>query len=350
VSRGAVSLLALAALGLMGVACAVDFPDYELEGGGTTGNGGAGGAETLAADGAPCSTHDECVHGHCLPTDSEQASVCCATDCEVTSTDSCGTTGNCNADGASCALYPSGTICGGTTCADGILATDRCEAGSCTPGGAVDESFEGTLRYQIKLTENGNNPQPGIMAKRCDAGDPQCASPLEDVSVLQTGDISATVPADFFGYLDISGGGYKPTLVYLGPPNHLPTPIERVPVFNASLFNFLLSGVGLDQEEAGRGHLFILGADCEMEPAAGLTFTATTADDDSEGFYYTSSGAVSDDALATSELGIGGFINVPAGEVIVRVSRAEDTSTPMGEATVTIRPQTITILRLGPTP
>lgn len=346
--RRMASPLAPLALALMSASCAVDFPDYELEG--TPHGGGAGGGDTLAADGTACSSHDECSSGHCLPNQEAAGNVCCKSECALTPAASCGTTGMCTPDGAGCALHPTGTICGDTTCDDGVLATDRCDGGSCAPGGAVDQSFEGTLRYQIKLSENGNNPQPGITAVLCDADDTQCAAPLESVSVLQTGDVSVSVAADFFGYLDLSGGGYKPTLVYLGPPNHLATPIERVPVFNSQLFDFLLSSVGLDQEDEERGHLFILGADCDMEPAAGLTFEASTADSESERFYYTSSGAVSDDALATSELGIGGFVNVPAGPVVVRAFRAEDTSTPMGEASVTIRPQTITILRLGPTP
>lgn len=335
-------------LAVVGASCALTFPDdYDLagEGSGT----GTGGAATLAPNGARCGSSDECNSGQCLPSDSESGSVCCATACTEMAAATCGETGKCDPGGAACAPYPAGTVCGETKCENWKIATDRCQAGACTPGGLADEPPAGDVHYQVKLNENGSKPNSDIVAKRCDAADPQCSSPIEDVMVLQTGDISVTAPSSFYGYLDTSGGGYKPVLIYLGPPNGLPSPTEPVPVFNGTFFSSILVAAGLNPENPERGHLLVLGADCSMNPSAGIFFTARSADGATQRFYFTSSTAVNKQATETTAIGLGGFTNVPPGEVLVQAFRAENGSTPIGEATVTVRPQTITMLRLGPT-
>ncbi len=143
------TLLALPALALA-ASCALAVPDYGLDQG--SGAGGAGGAAAtsgttsgaLAADGAPCGSDGECANGHCLPSNTDDGLVCCATACPDLGAASCGTNGKCDAHGGSCALYSAGTACGDTsTCADGMLTSMQCQMGACEhvaspcPGGLV---------------------------------------------------------------------------------------------------------------------------------------------------------------------------------------------------------------------
>ncbi len=216
--------------------------------------------------------------------------------------------------------------------------------------GLVGPPGSADLTYQIKLSDGGNDPAAGLMAERCAASDPDCSMSLGSEAVLQNGAIEASVPASFYGYLDVTGGGYKPMLVYLGPPSNLPLPVEPVPLFSAFWFNVVLQAVGLDTEDPARGHLLVLGADCTLSPAAGLSFSASTADAQTERFYQVDADTIDAQGTETYDVGLGGFVNLPPGLAVVRLYFASDTSTPIGQAEVTIRAQSITMLRLGPTP
>ncbi|NUP06005.1 MAG: hypothetical protein HOW73_08100 [Polyangiaceae bacterium] len=120
--------------------CALNFSDYDDiddESSTSTGAGGAGGAPPLSPQGTPCSSNDECIDGHCLPSNDDSGNICCATDCTDAKAASCGTNGKCDPGGGSCASYPAGTVCGETTCEDGALTTEVCQAGACAAGEAI---------------------------------------------------------------------------------------------------------------------------------------------------------------------------------------------------------------------
>ncbi|NUP06006.1 MAG: hypothetical protein HOW73_08105 [Polyangiaceae bacterium] len=138
---GPLALLGIA-FAIVGAGCALEFPDYDQGGSSGTASGGAGGSTTDGAagstssspapDGSSCNSNGECLNGHCLPSNTEEGNVCCATACEDAGAASCGTNGNCDAHGGSCALYPAGTACGDTTTCDvGMLTSMSCQMGSC---------------------------------------------------------------------------------------------------------------------------------------------------------------------------------------------------------------------------
>ena len=127
------------ALSLATASCALVFPDSELEGGASTNAGGAGGSVSdgaggaaFLADGEECSSNVECVNGHCLPSNTEDGNVCCATDCPDMGAASCATNGKCDILGGSCALYDAGTPCGDdATCDAGMHSSMQCQMGAC---------------------------------------------------------------------------------------------------------------------------------------------------------------------------------------------------------------------------
>lgn len=133
----------LLSLGSLGGACALVFPEYDLESAGAGGPGGApaeggGGATTsssmLSPNGAACTEGIECASGQCVPSSAGEGNICCASRCELEDVTTCGMTGKCEADGATCAVYPENTLCGDLmVCEDAFLTTQRCVAGGCAP-------------------------------------------------------------------------------------------------------------------------------------------------------------------------------------------------------------------------
>jgi hypothetical protein len=78
-------------------------------------------------NGQPCTSDGECASGACVG-----GTLCCATACTKEVPSSCGTTGLCVADGASCAVYGAGVSCGAPACSGGAVTTSACDgAGNC---------------------------------------------------------------------------------------------------------------------------------------------------------------------------------------------------------------------------
>ncbi len=131
------------AFALSGVACALSFPDYDLEEGSTSatssstgsGDAGGGGSAPLLPDGEACASNAECFSGQCLPSNTDEGTICCAVACPEMAVESCGLNGKCDASGADCALHPAGADCGGDaiTCAEGLQTKMECRAGACLP-------------------------------------------------------------------------------------------------------------------------------------------------------------------------------------------------------------------------
>lgn len=164
-----------------GASCALRFTDYELDEGMTsasssvtTGAGGEGGGDpSLAPDGMPCTADEECRNNHCLPSNTGLGNVCCVIDCPDMGPSSCATNGKCDAQGGSCALYASGTICGSTaTCLDGQLTSMQCQLGSCEhvlgpcPGGLVCKDAS-SCKTECMSPADCIQPNAGCPDKEC---------------------------------------------------------------------------------------------------------------------------------------------------------------------------------------
>jgi hypothetical protein len=66
--------------------------------------------------GKACTGDDACSSGNCLAVAGGAGSVCCATACIDQGAASCGTNGDCSADGVDCAFYPTTTPCSAGSC------------------------------------------------------------------------------------------------------------------------------------------------------------------------------------------------------------------------------------------
>jgi hypothetical protein len=85
------------------------------------------------AVGMNCVLHTDCTDMHCI------GAVCCHTACTDNGATSCGTNGQCLADGSACALYAAGTSCSQPSCSGNMLTQGgTCNGtGTCTAGSAA---------------------------------------------------------------------------------------------------------------------------------------------------------------------------------------------------------------------
>jgi glyoxylate utilization-related uncharacterized protein len=86
--------------------------------------------------------------------------------------------------------------------------------------------------------------------------------------------------------------------------------------------------------------------DCRGKPAAGLTLSATQADDRTVG-YVIQGGLPSRTAGATDDSGTGGFVNIPPGNAVVTSTMASNNRL-IGTVAVQTRPGYITMVLVMP--
>jgi hypothetical protein len=106
----------------------------------TTGYCSPGMTCALAPNGAACTVGSSCASGDCIGTGHGTMRVCCASACSDMGPASCGESGACSANGATCELYPAGTDCGMASCSGstGVVTESVCDgAGACVAGSAM---------------------------------------------------------------------------------------------------------------------------------------------------------------------------------------------------------------------
>jgi hypothetical protein len=183
---------------------------------------------------------------------------------------------------------------------------------------------------QITLTLTVKEPEKlaaiaGVQVKACAIGDLACTSPIAVAPPTDfAGRASLTVPLSplngsdaYAGAIELTHPSYVDELVYLVPPAYADTQILAYMPSVAQLAEVAASGaVTLSPQ---RGHLLVGMVDCWGWGAAGVSFTADTADAASGAFYLVpaSSGdqVFNFGAHQTTKLGYGALLNLPEGPV-----------------------------------
>jgi hypothetical protein len=216
-----------------------------------------------------------------------------------------------------------------------------------------------TLTF-VALDVQTNAPIAGVKVKGCSSADLSCTPPPFGSAVTDaagrasiTVGLSSTIGIDAYpGFLETEREGYPPHLLYFVPAL---TADRDVPLTMAqtALQRQLeqLAGVALAPD---RGAVIVQTFDCAGKLAVGATVRAEGADDKSSTFYFTSTstgGAATFDfqAKSTSEVGLGGVFNVPAGPHKV-TARVDGLCADIASATVGIRPGALTIVFASPSP
>jgi len=161
---------------------------------------------------------------------------------------------------------------------------------------------------QIRLVDvERDAPVGSASGQLCRLSDISCSDPLMQVESDSDGLIETSSPGGFEGYLQLTAAGFVPVLYFV--PSVIFGEVE-VPMPLPSLLEELARKleVELDSE---RGHVLLRAEDCFGEVAADVAFSSPQADAGTTRFVAVDNN-VSSRAEATTELGLGGFLNFSA--------------------------------------
>lgn len=162
---------------------------------------------------------------------------------------------------------------------------------------------------------------PGTRVRACGLSDVNCERPItETVEVDSRGFVDLPLFENFTGFFEYTGPQIAPYLVYQAEP--LPAqsftdyPFAAISKANVAP---LIQLLGLTEEE-GTGIVAIRAFDCQGNPASGVSLSSQSR---AVPWYFVD-GLPTLDSTATSADGLGGFVNVPAGVMLM------DAKTPSG--------------------
>ena len=216
--------------------------------------------------------------------------------------------------------------------------------------GAVEDSTKEMIRHRYVFVDNLGNPETGFPVDRCESTDHACVDPMPTNGPDGDGVLNLELATSFSGFLQLQSASSVPYLLELGPrTNHLPSLANRrVPLYTTlqvvAFFTFAQR-----QYAAGRGVIGLFNSDCDGLPAGGVQVSVESADDETSSIYFDENAQAVDDMSTVEDVGAAIIINVPIGNDVEVVSvRATDQEL-IGRARVHVRPDTATVLFLGPT-
>lgn len=164
-----------------------------------------------------------------------------------------------------------------------------------------------TLTSQIVDLISGKPPQ-GVSLKLCNKYDPTCAAPLGTPMLDMDGKVSVTVPSDTEVYLEITGGDYIPTLLFLDHRAEAQNPQDLLVPMSIVQSTAMQVSVPYDNT---KGIVLIRTTDCTLKPSAGVAVTVFPAGGSTR--FYTVGNLPTPNASQTDNAGNAGFINVDPG-------------------------------------
>ncbi len=252
---------------------------------------------------------------------------------------------------------------------------------------APPEDMTATVRVQACnfVSSNCGEPVVGLTASLCNKKDLSCTQPVRanvhDVNGELTFDVptKGTVGSGFDGYAEIvsstalctsemfgeagallcslaagcdplSGGPncyvptFTPALVFFNPPVTAdlakPVTVQLVP---SAAVPMIIQALNRDFDTT-TGNVFVTAIDCDGKPAAGVRLEMKQHQDRVT-VLYIDDGVISDTATETDASGLGGFLGVPSGFVVVSGTIADDSapskSVVIGEVGLHVAPSKI---------
>jgi hypothetical protein len=244
-----------------------------------------------------------------------------------------------------------------------------CEASVCVEAEVVDPIWgclgnvvepppdtSQTLEFTLKLVYASGGAavtQATIdVCARLDIGCTGASSPdfPKGITPAADGSFTATIRQGFDGFVQVRGDDIMDTRIYVGRPLIEPPSLEQVRVLKPNEYEALSAAVAQTSADPTRGTVIGLVVDCQTQAAAGVRFSTTAADADSDEFYLIGQSPVKPPAAtATDRDGFGGFFNLPEGAMVLRAVR-EATDEYIGESSVQVLPYTISFVLVAPTP
>jgi len=115
---------------------------------------------------------------------------------------------------------------------------------------------EPELTVEFTVTQSLSTvPVAGMTLRACERDDADCASPVFEGTSMNDGVVAGTLPlgtTGWTGYLDITGPGFVPMLIFTGRPVVTPEDTPLASVVGDGTFELLLSAAGVTAEELAR--------------------------------------------------------------------------------------------------
>jgi hypothetical protein len=189
---------------------------------------------------------------------------------------------------------------------------------------------------------------PGATARACSQADTACISPVTpSVPVNPDGWVDLPVYEGFDGYIEIDAESIVPTLLFYAAPLTEAGRIDATPLalVEKNVLPNLSNATGMAQS-MDLGLVYLRAFDCQAAPAPDVSFTL-----DREGWeWYFVGDLPSSTATATTESGLGGFINVAMGVAVVNAEILELGRSVTEPQSLLVRPGWMSGLRFIPEP
>ena len=186
----------------------------------------------------------------------------------------------------------------------------------------------------------------GISVRACAQRDLECSNPVSgSVSLDAQGWADLSLYDGFDGYLEIQGPEIIPTILFYQDALTLESRRDTTPlgVVERQRLPMLTAAIG-SQQDPQLGLVYLRAFDCKSEPAVGVRYSI---DKPSVPFYFIA-GLPTGATTETESSGLGGFINVPTGIVVVNASLSTGAKPIAVPKTLLVRPNWMTGLRILP--
>lgn len=184
------------------------------------------------------------------------------------------------------------------------------------PEAAVVSPRAPQLLQSLQVLSSATNlVPPNVSVRACAQRDPECLAPLTPATPIDAeGWVDLTLYEGFDGYLEITADTLVPTMLFYADPLDADRSVDTVPVgvVENAVLPSLAQAIGTSQSPE-LGLVYLRAFDCQGVAAPGVTFSIDRA---GSAFYFVG-GLPSATASETSAFGLGGFVNVGPGVVVV---------------------------------
>jgi hypothetical protein len=303
--------------------------------------------ETCCSSAANCAKNGECVRLDICRTNCIAGSMSCPSECEQTFSGGLEEVG----------IW---SDCVQNTCAESCQPGRnwRCldvKVPWLKPRSAGDVTFSLTIADILS-----EKPFVGSTVKACRKLDQECTTPFDVKTTDENGIVTLTAPAGtagFDGYIDITGGdngsgsAIFPALWYPSPNIVSAGWRGRVQFVSFASLD-VLAALTMATIDPTRGHFAANAQDCNFASAGEVSFDADPKDDKTTPFYFIGGVPKTNASQTDRTSGIGGFINLPAGQLTLITARVPVDGQVKDIASVTyiIRPGSFTTTSIPPNP
>lgn len=186
-----------------------------------------------------------------------------------------------------------------------------------------EQPGEGTVKYEMDVTELTGEAYPGLTVKVCPAFDNKCEKPLGETVTDAQGNFSLDLPVGFRGHLFApapeSDENLMATEAYIFPPPSLDPSVPQRPGLVVTQ-DYVINGLArLDGAELveGAGHVIFTAFGCDGKPLEGIEVTTSQTQDSTWRVYVGDGGHPDPKLKATGSTGKGAILNILPGFVKV---------------------------------